>query len=81
MIVILSYIVLCLIQYIFDGIKDMTFEKFKSSAFKFAKKYIPAVKNQIQKEMNKLKESFHKKFSEARKETSIACLPDTGISE
>ncbi len=31
--------------------------------------------------MTKLKESFHKKFSEARKDTSIACLPDTGISE
>ena len=59
----------------------MTFDKIKSSAFKFAKKYIPAVKNQIQKEMTKLKESVYKKFSEARKETSIACLPDTGISE
>ena len=31
--------------------------------------------------MTKLKESVYKKFSEARKETSIACLPDTGISE
>jgi hypothetical protein len=72
---------LCAVQYIFDGIKDLTFDKIKSSAFKLAKKYIPAVKNQIQKEMTKLKESFHKKFSEARKDTSIACLPDTGISE
>jgi hypothetical protein len=50
-------------------------------AFKFAKKYIPAVKNQIEKEMAKLKESFHNKFSEARKGTSIACLPDSGLSE
>lgn len=31
--------------------------------------------------MTKLKLSFHKKFTEARKETSIACLPDVGYSE
>ena len=59
----------------------MTLDKIKSGAFKFAKKYIPAVKNQIQKEMAKLRETFHKKFSEARKDTSIACLPENGISE
>jgi len=39
------------------------------------------VKNQIEKEMAKLKESFHNKFSEARKGTSIASLPDSGLSE
>jgi len=31
--------------------------------------------------MKKLRESFYKKFTEARKDTSIACLPDVGLSE
>jgi hypothetical protein len=31
--------------------------------------------------MTKLKASFVKKFTEARKNTSIACLPDVGLSE
>ena len=46
-IVVLTYFLLCFAQYIFDGLKDLTFEKIKSNAFKIAKKYIPAVKNQI----------------------------------
>ena len=44
-VVVLSYFLICFLQYIFDGLKDLTFEKIKSNAFKIAKKYIPAVKN------------------------------------
>jgi hypothetical protein len=31
--------------------------------------------------MIKLKSSVHKKFFDARKDTSIACLPEVGFSE
>ena len=61
--------------------QDFTIENIKKKAFRFAKNYIPIVKNEIQKEMDKLRASVHKKFSESRKETSIPKLPENGLSE
>jgi len=54
--------------------------RIRVTAFRFAKKYIPAVRDELEKQMRTLLKEFAFKYGSERDATAILVLPDEGTS-